>query len=672
MDNEGNFATMDSLSLMRAWQQRLMVKGNTSENVGAVVFADIANVCRALDAEFARFIDFKSMSIKEKNRRLLYLFQKDLMPGISGQILENKDNRDQLKLKPVSKTAKNLAWIFLALVNAAMLFYIFLFAVSQDEYRQTAWAKSFAIWLVVEILLVSTCMVLFMHILLPSLIMKDVQAIKVKLVDSLVQYHKQLQSQDMVEKALGTTFNAAEYLFVSHRLASAFPKLKIAPIILAYHSVWPRQSYQHIVNISESYSKRFSALSRSFSMVVFFFINNLLTVPMSIQDMIIQMTATAVTGYMFLVHIQLYSIYPILVIIPTITIGVILHFMMQRPSRTGKNQAFMEWLKAKEPAEVLVVKEADDVDHSMQPLASAKGEMEAEELDGILLHQPANSKTTNRDRFLSTDSTASDFASMSILPSIHFVSPTDKKQNHTRQKMQGSNEARIITPTQPQPIAAAVPPLHSQQHVSRRQSVIQGTELLVAAQQKLLIMGARVKEESNSSISSSEEKVDGFGVGKQRAEEAELWSSSDKSGYSSVSDSEMSYAVLSEGQRGNGDRSRSYSDRSDYDSDDDRNRDLYDGKVGGNSSSGYNDSSARTRDSGDRRSSTSSGDSHEVNDDESSWDNSDGSCSADDRIDPSSRSPFDRYEGSESDSERDSERDSDSDSDRPSSMSSDT
>jgi hypothetical protein len=72
------------------------------------------------------------MSEREKSKRLLYLFQKDLMPGISGQMLESKDRRDELVIKSVSQSAKWLTWIALTLLNVGMLFYIFLFAVSQE------------------------------------------------------------------------------------------------------------------------------------------------------------------------------------------------------------------------------------------------------------------------------------------------------------------------------------------------------------------------------------------------------------------------------------------------------------------------------------------------------------------------------------------------------------
>ena len=333
------------------------------EGVGEVVYQDLLHVQQSYLQEAKlfqdkRFVHSHSMHLngREKSKRLLYLFQKDLMPGISGQILESKENREKMKVKSVSKTAKGLAWTFLVLLDAGMLFYIFLFAVSQNEYRQTAWAQSFAVWLIAEVFLVSTCMVLITHIAIPSIIMKDVQAIKSKLVDSLVQYHQLLQSEkekqqdggmisndnetgEKGKEKKGDVFNAAEYLFVSYKLAKAFPQVKTAQIISHYQTVWPRQSYQHVVDVSKSYDRKFTALTQSASMVVLFFVSNLLTVPVTIQDMVLQMVTTIVTGYTFLIHVQLFHIYPVLIIVPSLCIGVVVHFLLQSHHRHQQHAA---------------------------------------------------------------------------------------------------------------------------------------------------------------------------------------------------------------------------------------------------------------------------------------------------------------------------------------------
>ncbi len=64
-------------------------------------------------------------------------------------------------------------------------------------------------------------------------------------------------------------------------------------------------------------------------MVAMFFITSLMTVPLSIQDMVVQMFTTAVTGYTILIHVDLYKIYPVLIFVPTIVMLAVLHFIVK-------------------------------------------------------------------------------------------------------------------------------------------------------------------------------------------------------------------------------------------------------------------------------------------------------------------------------------------------------
>lgn len=288
---------------------------------------------------------------KMKNKRLLFLFQKDLMPGMSGQILECKSARDQKAVKEVSLEKKVVAWVLLAVLNLSMLSYIFIFAMSQDPYRQRAWARSFAVWLVVDIVLVSSMVVCCMHVLIPSLTMKDISQIKHKLVESISKYHNAIHQHE--EQSPGTkmltapkpAFNAADYFFTSSRIAKLYPELKVSQIIAQFVTVWPRQSYQHSTDVSKNYSDKFSGISRSLSLVVMFFLANLLAVPLTIQDMLLQMVATVVTGYTMLLHIQLFHIFPVLVVIPTLFLAAIAHFLYKSHQASQRIQV-MSMLQA--------------------------------------------------------------------------------------------------------------------------------------------------------------------------------------------------------------------------------------------------------------------------------------------------------------------------------------
>jgi hypothetical protein len=325
------------------WIVNPLIHNENKKTVRYLLSLELENLYEEVDNERMKFDTVKYQTEREKGKRLLFLLQKDLMPGISGQILECKDQRDEVVVKGVSKSAKVFAWSFLAILNLSMLFYVFLFAISQDPYHQRAWAKSFGIWFVVDLLLVSSCTVCFMHVFIPSITMKDVNKIRRKLVESIIKYETSVSDKDPKyrndtnsDDESMSTFNAAKYLFLSYRMATLYPDLKVSQIIQQFSTPWPRQSYQHVTDMAKEYDRKFDALSRSASMIAMFFLSNLLTVPLAVQDMIMQMCTTTATGYTILLHIQLYKIYPVLIAIPTIVIAALIHFFIQSKKADSK------------------------------------------------------------------------------------------------------------------------------------------------------------------------------------------------------------------------------------------------------------------------------------------------------------------------------------------------
>jgi hypothetical protein len=342
LDAEGNFLTgpKDAVSLYEQVRNKLFKKEEV--NVKEAVLMDLKRIHDAAREEGNALKEAHAPKY-EIGKKLLFLFQCDLLPGISGKILELKGSRDSSKVKHVSFRAKVAAWAFLFLMDAGMLFYILLFALTQTGPRQNAWFQSFALWLVVEILLVSTAIVFITHILVPSLIMKDITQIKRRLMDNIRDFNDKVNatgdkatSVTSAEGAEGVSFNAANYLFVSTRLAREFPELKESKIILQFSTPWPRQSYLHIQNVSKKYSKKFSAFTRSASILLIFFVGNFLSVPPSVQDMVVQMTSTTAIGYIVLVHVQLYEFFPALVILPALLLAGLAHFVVQSSKSDAK------------------------------------------------------------------------------------------------------------------------------------------------------------------------------------------------------------------------------------------------------------------------------------------------------------------------------------------------
>jgi hypothetical protein len=340
LDADGNFLTPTEDVATLAGRFKALFGKTQKANVKEAVLMDLKHIHEAVQTE-ERALVSSNASKHEIGKKLLFLFQCDLLPGISGKILEAKSSRDTTAVKRVSYKAKIAGWTFLFLMDAGMMFYIFLFALTQTGPKQNAWFQSFALWLVMEILLVSTATVYFTHILVPSLVMKDLTQIKRRLMDNIRDFNNKVHASkdepaNFEEDTNSVSFNAANYLFVSTRLARQFPNLKESKIIAQFSTPWPRQSYLRVQNVSQKYSKKFSAVTRSASILLIFFVGNFLSVPPSCQDILVQLTSTTAIGYIVLIHVQLFEIFPALVILPSLVVGVLLHFMIQSSKADAK------------------------------------------------------------------------------------------------------------------------------------------------------------------------------------------------------------------------------------------------------------------------------------------------------------------------------------------------
>ena len=294
-----------------------------------------------------------------KNKRLLFLFQKDLLPGITGEILDAKDQRENSIPSPVSRRAKMFSWLGLVALDVGMLFYVFLFAVSQDVHRQGAWGRSLGMYFLLDMLLISSGMVFVQHVLMPSLVSDEVVKMRKKVKETVSAYYRDLSRGDRSAKSTQqryqlssvpeeededeedvfplhqakadenkdkdrskekrATFNAAEFLFLSHRVAKLFPELQASQLILQFSSPWPKQSYR-VVDMKKNYNYTVIALSQSAYIIAMFFLANLLSAPLALQDMVLGVVGVVVMGYTLLLHLKLFNIFPALVVVPGLSL----------------------------------------------------------------------------------------------------------------------------------------------------------------------------------------------------------------------------------------------------------------------------------------------------------------------------------------------------------------
>jgi len=316
-----------------------LFKGNVT-NVKNAVLKEIEKVLKKSQIEWMEMNsnnEESSIVDRQRTKRLLFLFQCDLLPGLSGEILSSKAARESAcrVSRAVSRHQKRAAFLAILSANAAMLFYIFLFAVQQTKYRQNAWLQSFLLWLMTEMLFVSTIVVFVVQFVVPSLIMQDIAKLKRKIADLLHDLRVPSSSRHsmMDEKQdSSAAFNAADCLFVSTQLARKLPQLPVSRIILHFRTPWPRQSFQHQQHREgeEEGSRRggvSSFLVHFGGVLVLFLLNSFVNSSGPVQDGMIHVVAAAGVGYTVLLHTQLFHIFPALAFLPLFCCLVAAHFV---------------------------------------------------------------------------------------------------------------------------------------------------------------------------------------------------------------------------------------------------------------------------------------------------------------------------------------------------------
>ena len=94
MDRNGQFVEGSAPSLLAQLLSCLWDNSSQGLSVKALLQTELGEVARQVRAEID--LGYPDLSSREKTKRLLFLFQCDLLPGLSGQVLSSKGNRDTL------------------------------------------------------------------------------------------------------------------------------------------------------------------------------------------------------------------------------------------------------------------------------------------------------------------------------------------------------------------------------------------------------------------------------------------------------------------------------------------------------------------------------------------------------------------------------------------------
>ena len=312
-----------------SWWDNILGK---EKDVHQLVLSDL-NAVRTKAAKELEYLNQMQLSDTERGQRLMRLFQQDLLPGLTGDIIESTEKEVSRASPSVPIWAKITAWCALAGLNAGMLFYIYLFAMNETSVQQDAWFKSFILWIVMDAFICATITVYIKNIVIPSYAMSDLRKIRSKIVetvkDGLMKMNMSEANGALSTDSAMNGFNSADFFFVSSRVASHFPDLRESKIILHYSTPWPKQSYQRKSTVSSSYVDNTAAFTKSLGMVASFILSNFVTFPVSLQNFCLQSTITTTIGYIFVGATLLYKISILLLFGFIIALLVTVHYIVK-------------------------------------------------------------------------------------------------------------------------------------------------------------------------------------------------------------------------------------------------------------------------------------------------------------------------------------------------------
>lgn len=141
--------------------------------------------------------------------------------------------------------AKMRCAFLLVLCNMFFIYYSLLKGANKGRQWQLLFLGGAVVQIVVEILLFETMECLWINFFVPSLVAEEVQRVNTLLVDTVDSICVDAQRQQHTEKygAKEETrlqlLNAADYLFVSAKMAKAYPRLVESMIVQSYQSHLP-------------------------------------------------------------------------------------------------------------------------------------------------------------------------------------------------------------------------------------------------------------------------------------------------------------------------------------------------------------------------------------------------------------------------------------------------
>lgn len=256
-----------------------------------IICNEIINVKQESEMKLEKF---KNLNEKDIGLEMMHTFMLDLLGRKSraATIFISKTDEDFRYSNVVSAKMKGFAWLSIIFMNLFFMYYSMMRGMIRGKTWQYSYLYGCIAQFLFEIFIAETFEVLWVHFFIPNLVAKDVKNVW-EIIMNTVEKITNIQSN-----ATEYIINSPEYLFVSNKLAVAYPDLPVSNIILSYYNYLPGQSGNlwHIDRMSLMGLNENHTWLRFLSFTT---INTILTFcgasPFVIQRMLIRITTPIIT-----------------------------------------------------------------------------------------------------------------------------------------------------------------------------------------------------------------------------------------------------------------------------------------------------------------------------------------------------------------------------------------
>jgi hypothetical protein len=299
--------------------------------------SDLQTVQAATASEIAIISQLPTSTARAQ--RLMFLFQQDLMMGIPGEVVTRTAYQLPTHSSHVSELVRNGLWLFVALFNVLLTIYIFFFGWSKGYFLQSLWARTFLIWLLLDVIFVQSLLILWTQFLIPSVLFTEIFRTRFFMLRTFQDAQVRIKGLEVLPTD-NQKFNACSFMFASHRLARLSPNTFESRLILNFRMPFPKKRSMCSLHNQDT-QKNHVVMSPLYS-VVYSLVAGLLFLSNSIAKIFLAALIwllVAVIGFGLILLAHRESLYFLLVIpalfLPILLVGYFVHYLVMQPREIG-------------------------------------------------------------------------------------------------------------------------------------------------------------------------------------------------------------------------------------------------------------------------------------------------------------------------------------------------